>query len=304
MHGGITKAAALSVAAHAVILWASLANPVLVRRQPDPVRITILETPKKAETPAADSTATRATVSSKVTRKKAPVRQAPTAAAIGGYSDLFPSASVDDMAAARSTTVGSNASFDPETTAIPIETRTKNLPALEEFASELAQRISVPRAVRLLQRSGSVYVRFSREKDHWIVSRLTGDPYLRAIVWDVLDDLSPHSHPIQTLNASTYESVRIYVSFGLISSLDLSTQLVATSTDANKIFANFLYRDLDAKWQLAMPVDNEEGDDSVALDLIGVASFIYGKATETEPGEDPEVKRLKLSPAFVRPFGN
>ena len=75
------------------------------------------------------------------------------------------------------------------------------------------------------------------------------------------------------------------------------------TSEANKVFVAMEQLDFAPSWSFLVPIDNAEGDDNVAADIIGIGAFLYDMAHAKNPSEDAAIRRLRLSPAFIRSIG-
>jgi hypothetical protein len=224
---------------------------------------------------------------------------------IDRYDQLFPKAGIDyPVAGVESpgepdTSVRGLPSFDPENDGIPFATKTRHLSKLTVFAKDLAGLIAVPPALQKLEPSGSARVRFSRKSGEWQVTEAAGDPYFRALLYETLDALSPQTYGLVMLAATEFESVRVHFEFRTISVVDQTTKPIDVTIDGNKIFIVMTRQDADPKWQMltASPAGLP------AVNLLGIGWVLARPYIEADPNADIEVKRLRLSPAFIRPIG-
>jgi hypothetical protein len=254
-----------------------------------------------------------AKVNRKVERKK-PILEGTTqpgrvgqTASIVSYSDLFPQNNNLLFETSHDDETGSglqeSRSYDPESDRYSYDDKARNMARLNGFARELSERISVPSALKELEPSGKAFLRFSRKKDGWRIVAVDGDPYYRALIFEVMDKLSKQSQAYHLLAETDYDSVRIYFTFRTASSLDQTVKPVETKTDANKVFIDMTYQEAGAAWKMAMPQINERGEATVGVNLVGVGIVAYNAVKHDEPSEDIEARKLRLSPAFARPFG-
>ncbi len=223
------------------------------------------------------------------------------------YSDLFPqgqSQAVETSGRVDSRDGTQGASYyDPESDQFSFDDKTRNMARLNGFAREVSERISVPGALKELEPFGKAFLRFSRKEDGWRIVSVNGDPYYRALLYEVMDKLSRNSQAYHLLSETDYDSVRIYFSFRTASSLDQTVKPIETKTDANKVYIDITYQVAGAAWHMAMPQTNERGETKVGLNLVGVGMMAYKAVMNDAPGEDTEARKLRLSPAFARPIG-
>ena len=287
------------------------------QQRPIRVRITSVETASSG----AKETNGEAPQKAASVRKSEPKGRAPKVAASKGgvivaadvavekpaYSDLFPqySGGALDQVGVGSESGGLEGagSYDPEGDGFSFDDRARNLARLEGFARELSERISVPGALKELEPSGKAFLRYSRKKDGWKIAAVNGDPYYRALLYEVMDRLSKNSQAYHLLTETDYDSVRIYFSFRTASSLDQTVKPLVTKTDTNKVYIEITYQEAGAAWKIAMPQTDDRGNTKVGVDLLGVGLMAYKAVKNDDPGEDIEARKLRLSPAFARPIG-
>ncbi len=297
----------LSLAVHVVVLLAvwtvapGLFEPRKPVALPPTVKIRIIETraeapppPKTAPAKAAPRRAPRAVPKASVPERKAE-----------RYEDLFPSyaASPAHTPATAEATDSPAGTFDPEGDAIPVAEQNRNLNELETFARGLAERLSIPDSVKALTPRGRATLRLERRATGWHVAAVTGEPYYRSILFETLAALPPRGYLFTLLDATTYQSVRIAFTLTPVSSLDTMAKPVSVSTRSNQVLLAVTHKHVDDKWQLLGAIDNAEGDDAVGANLIGVGQLLWDRFHQSDPAEDLDAKRLRLSPAFVRPIG-
>lgn len=224
--------------------------------------------------------------------------------AIRNYEDLFPQrgelpdhpANQPDETAAKSVPMRV---YDPENN-VPFETKARQLPKLQVFAKELAQQISIPPALLKITRAGTARLRFGRDAAKpWHVSEAQGDQYLRALLFEILNSLSPRDHGLLTLAESEYESVRIVFSFRVLDIVDQTAQPLDIQIDGNQIFLTITRQDVNDNWHAL--TSSPAG--TPAANLLGIAIILAKPYIENDPHKDPDIRRLKASPAFIRPIG-
>ncbi len=279
----------------------------------EPIRMRITQREKTRPTVTPDLIIAKEAVNTKKIKSVAPVQLKAGSIVVGKpaqekptYSDLFPQqgpAMPKGSETESGQTLRGSESHDPEADGFSFDHKAKNISRLERFAKELSQHISIPSALKDLEPSGKAFLRFSRKDDSWSIVSVTGDPYYRALLYEVLSNLSRHSHAFHLLSESEYDSVRIYLSFSTASSLDQTVKPLETKTDANKVYIAFTHQEAGAAWQMAAPQFDDEGRASVGLNILGVGLMAYKAIKNDDPSEDIEAKKLRLSPAFSRPIG-
>lgn len=276
---------------------------------PPAVRIRIVEAlPRLAPKPGSEAeTAPRQpTLSRPVPKLAVPAEPGPAdpGAKIESYEDLFPrAADAAATASADSRTADSARSFDPEGDAIPRADQDRSLGKLAAFTREFAERLSIPASVKALSSHGKAALRLTRAASGWRITAATGDPYYRSLLYEAARELPPNGYLFTLLDATAYDTVRISFALTPVLSLDLSAKPVEVSTRSNQAFIAMTHKQVDERWKLGMPIDEVQGDDSVMPNLIGVGQLIWDRVHQTDPAEDLDAKRLRLSPAFARPIG-
>ena len=208
------------------------------------------------------------------------------------YADYLPGAgySVSD-------TRGSDAVASDDSGTAAFAALTRNVAPLSHFAREVAEHVALPEALTKIAPSGTARVRFTRlTPTRWTVSRADGDPYFRAALFESLNALTPVSLAIAYLEQARVASISVATSYRTVSSVDQRTPPLTILVEGNVIHLDFVRKTDSAAWGMIMPVDQR-----LAVDLVGVASYLMGKATHRDEA-DADLKRLRLSPAFTRPF--
>jgi hypothetical protein len=193
--------------------------------------------------------------------------------------------------------------FDPENEGIPYAERMANILELDIFAKDVAQRISIPESLRQLEPQGHAFARFSKQGS-WKPTHAKGDPYYRALLYQVLKQFNANDHAIQMLERSSYDSVRIYLEHLTVFSKDPATEPLQIVVDGNKIFITFTHQLTDPKWQAFMASRDKEGNANVGVNIIGIGKLLYDALNPADPLLDKDLRRLRTSPAFVKPFGD
>lgn len=297
---------ATSIVIHGILIIAYRAeSPRDATPKVQPIKFRIIEKPKQAPAPASGSAITsRQAKPHALAQKPRPV----TGAATGmpkTYGDLFPSvaegvASTERADAARDAAA---ASFDPEGDAYSRETQLRSLARLDQFAAALGGQISIPDGLKKMSPSGSAYVRLTKTAEGWKVINVSGDPYYRALLFEVLASQPPQGYLFQLLDDTDYPTVRVFFSLVPVWVGDETAQPMIARTASNKVFLDFTHKYVDEKWQMAAAWNNPVGAGVLGVNFIGVGSYLWAKAHETDGSDDVDVKRLRLSPAFIRSIG-
>jgi hypothetical protein len=222
------------------------------------------------------------------------------------YDQLFPKGEQDnarlrsDLPEISERNIRNSSSFDPENEGFSDSTKIRNFSKLSLFSRDLADLIFIPSAVAHLEPKGSVKARYSRNGKIWHVSQTVGDPYYRAILYETLNALSSQNYGVINLASSEFDSVRIFFDFRTISVSDQTTKPLDIKIDGNKIHIHVTYQSADPKWKMltVSPVGQP------ALNLLGLGLVLVEPYLGTDPMVDPEVIRLRSSPAFRSPIGS
>jgi len=221
------------------------------------------------------------------------------------YDQIFPKAgdfaiaSNNDAELKPDTGVNGLPGFDQENDSIPFAKKTRHLSKLTVFAKDLAEHITVPPALRKIEPSGTARARLNRKGGTWKVTEAAGDLYFRALLYETLDALRPETYGLVMLAATEFESVRVHFEFRTISVGDQTTKPIEVTIDGNKIFIVMTRPDADPKWQMLMA--SPAGLPMV--NLLGVGWVLAKPYLEPDPNADIEVRRLRLSLAFIQPIG-
>ncbi len=120
---------------------------------------------------------------------------------------------------------------------------------------------------------------------------------LRAARFEALQDLSPRSLAIAYLEQAGVASVKIAAEYRTTSPVDTMTPPLTVRVEGDAVFLTFVRRVAGSGWQTIVPMDPT----TLGVDLIGAVSYLSEKATRSYEA-DADLKRLRLSPAFTRPF--
>ncbi len=159
--------------------------------------------------------------------------------------------------------------------------------------------------LKQVEGKGKAFLRLSREGGIWRIKQVAGDPYFRVLLFDTVSELDPAGFPLLILSDVEYPTIRIYLSFETASPLDQTFKPILVSSESNKIRIRHAQVDVDAKWNVLAPIHDTKGatNDKVALNLLGVGALIFDALKAQPPGDDADLRRLRLSPAFIRPIG-
>lgn len=306
---------ALSLFIHGILIAFFKAKfPHFVASKTPPVKIRIVEIPKKPAPPPAPAPAPAPALdhhSTSAPRRAQRQKPAPAKGASAPpqapktYGDLFPTAQEGLASAERADAPrrAAASSFDPEGDAYSLDTQHRNLARLDQFATALAGRFSIPDGVKKLVPTGQAFVRLTKTSEGWKVVHAAGDPYYRALLFEVLASQPPGGYLFRLLDETDYPMVRIYFSLVPVWSNDEAAKPLVARTASNKVFLDFTHFHVDEKWQMLMAWNDPISGGAVAANIIGIGTYLWGKATETEASDDLDVKKLRLSPAFSRPIG-
>ncbi len=212
------------------------------------------------------------------------------------YQDLLPkeqdiAAISQDVEASKSGNEIASRSADPENEGFSENMRNRNYSEISTFAVDLAQRLFVPLALTEVEPRGVAFARYSRGRigANWVIEKIKGNPYGRAILFEALTSLRPDSLGIIKLNLSEFQSIRIEFKFVAKSVTRLEAPRPCVHIIGNLISIEVTKEFIDKKWMMLGPG---------YVNLIGVGLFAYDKLAKN-PKVDPEVMRLRQSPVFT-----
>lgn len=186
---------------------------------------------------------------------------------------------------------------DVENASLSDSVKFGDMSKLQIFAQELSQRIFLPTALTKLQEHGSAQLRFSRElENRWKVKEFDGDPYTRSLLFDLLENLSEKDFALFKLNASKFNSIRITFEYTTVSVSNESAKELEVAIDGNKILIKKTRKESSINWNMLMASPGA----LPAINLIGVGMVLAKPWTEKDWHSDAEIKRLELSPAFMK----
>lgn len=198
--------------------------------------------------------------------------------------------------------------FD-ENEKLSAEERIKDTGDIQLFAKELLEHISIPFSLKEIMPAGQAKASFERKSkdDPWIAVSAYGDSYFRAVLYDALSSMNPQSYGIHLLSRTDFNTIQVYLTYRTKTSMDATRNPVSVAVNGRKIFLTFENaKDLDELMIFNVGEFNNPGKQSKIVPMInwlGVAMYSMKKATVHEIYNDPELRKLRSSPAFVRPIG-
>ena len=196
----------------------------------------------------------------------------------------------------------SASSFDVPEEVDPYGKGSKNHSKIYLFAKELKERLSIPRSLLKLNQSGKASARFSRrslKKNLWSPTRVVGDPYTRAILYEALKSIASDYRGREVISNSEYKNIEVDLSYYVLPDLSQNNQPFQMDIYNNRISYKYEFKSLSSAWDLvgAQRSQDRQGV-SGSLNLIGIAKFFLNK----KPRPDIELLRLKQSPAYAKPI--
>ena len=198
--------------------------------------------------------------------------------------------------------------FD-ENEKLSAEERIKDTGEVQLFGKELIEQISIPFSLKEIVRSGEASVTFERSSDgeKWSPVSAYGDPYFRAVLYETLLNMSPLSYGLQILSRTEINSVKIYLTYRTKMSMDATRKPASVEVNGRKIFLTIEYaKDYDELSMFSVDEFGKHGEQPKVVPMInflGIGMYAIKKASEDDLENDPELRKLRTSPAFVKPIG-
>lgn len=280
-----------------------------VRQKTIKLRIIPAATKPTVEVKQAPPAAAPEKTMASIPTEKRPTKTSPTSSPgqqpgtpkLRAYADLFPKPAHESSDSPTKNSI-SIRSYDSENSNISVETHYERSRWLEQFAKELVERISIPRSMIRLVGKGDSYLRFTKKNEEWGIKRLSGNRYLRAVLFNTIDPITRESYLGKILDQIEYRSIRIYLTYSVYYAHDKSPKPLKVRIVGNKVLLDLAHLTQTPAWDIATPVDNENSDDGVALNLIGLGKMFVNMGSGKDAFDDIDAKRLRLSPGYLKPI--
>lgn len=306
-------AIAASLAMH-VVPWllAPAAETVAGRNVPVKIRLVEREPVERVAPPVAR--ATQAAGAEQVQRKRAAAAVEKTGAAAAPqagpepspapaspeplrYEQLFPGAEAA-FAGGSGAEAGRGSAGEASGPGFAVSSR--SVAKLTYLARDLAERVDVPRSLRLLSPFGIARATLRRvdRDNHWKATSFAGDPYFRAVLYEALSrmlELGERSVGIASLAKSELEVLRITFEFRTTSIVDVRAKPIDVIVDGDRVTLILTHKSEDSVAAAVMPI----GDGKALLNLIGTVKVMQQHLT-TQSEKDLDLRRLRASPAFLK----
>lgn len=229
------------------------------------------------------------------------------------FGDLLPTPGMDPtmfkQGIRRNVAGGTAASvpfYDEESALYSPETKAFLAPDILVIARIVRERINIPSALLGYVSAASARARVRGSGSQWDVSLADGDPYFRSLLYDGLLASLPDSLVVKSLHHSNLESVRFELQFAKMrTSKPILEPLVwATNIDANKILYSVTLWEPDVNVSPWVVTDKDEatGTARAGFNLLAPLFFAAQHLSHDCFECDPDIKKLRSSPAFLRAF--
>lgn len=185
----------------------------------------------------------------------------------------------------------------------------KNYSNLSQFAGELSEYVVVPEALAMLETSGRAEATYSRKKlrkgtknSFWYVKRVKGDRYVRAVIYEALEQVSKNEYAQSILNKNEYKTVKILITYDVLPDLDVTFKPFTVKIANNTIAFHYSFKTVEQAWAIAGVQENPNGQAKSYLNLFGVGLLIVDSFLDKDLSADPDLRKLRRSPAYNRPI--
>ncbi|MEZ4742817.1 MAG: hypothetical protein R3B45_10275 [Bdellovibrionota bacterium] len=189
-------------------------------------------------------------------------------------------------------------SFDPEGDGFGVDMKLQNLPKMSVFARKIISRLSIPRSFINLVARGEAFLRINKDKNGWNIKKLTGNKYLRASIYEAMGEMQKSIDIANLMEKIQYTSLRIYFSYRTVNVLDETIPALDIKIDGNKIFLSVAHKVTSRMWAVAMPVENDRGNDLILPNIIGIGALLLDSIRADKEIFDRDILHLKNSPAY------
>ncbi len=177
-----------------------------------------------------------------------------------------------------------------------------SMPALIQFAHEFSDWLTVPSSLKAIQGDGEARLSISRNGGHrWKISKLVGDDFTRALVFDAFSQLPALTNSLVRLSEEKVSQFELIFRYQDIESPDLDLPPPKIRVEHRKIFLTYQYPTSNPAWKLVTPTPSGT---ALAINLLGIAQTIIQPYIEKDPYLDLEIRKLRVSPAFIKPIGH
>ncbi len=179
----------------------------------------------------------------------------------------------------------------------------KNYSKIHLFAQDLSEYVSIPESLIHLSGQGNAKAIYHRQASIWKVSRVDGDKYVRAILYEALCHLQENGYAHEIINASEYADIEIRLNYTVVSDLNLNPIPLVVEVKNNRVTLDFSFKNPDSAMGMGGIQKAQDGQQmEVSVDLIAVAVFLKKKIFKKNYEDDVELRRLRNSSAFAAPI--
>jgi hypothetical protein len=177
-----------------------------------------------------------------------------------------------------------------------------SMPAMIQFAHEFSDWLTVPSSLKAIQGDGEARLSISRDGGHrWKIFKLVGDDFTRALVFDAFSELPPLTNSLLRLSEENVSQFELIFRYQVIESSNLDLPPPKVSVEHSRIFLTYQYPTSNPAWKLVTPTPSGT---ALAINLLGIAQTIIQPYLEKDPYLDLEIRKLRVSPAYIKPIGH
>lgn len=207
------------------------------------------------------------------------------------YKDLFPTGNslTTSTASNFSASTSSNAAGDDD---ISI------LPALKAFAKQVENNLQIPDALASRFNTSAAELRLvQKSAGKFTIRKVTGDPYFRALLYERISELL--ESPINSLELSNshIDRVTVALSYRKVIVTNPQDAEVQIFFSGNKITFDFTKYVVDERLTVLYG-----GPGTIAINPIAAALLVYHQFHKEDDRDNPDLSKLRLSPAFSTPI--
>ena len=183
----------------------------------------------------------------------------------------------------------------------------KNYSKISAFASEVFEYIDVPTNLDRVNKSGEsllIYKRKNIKSKNWEISRVKGDRYQRALIYDAVSRLPTNAYSLKFINESEYENIFITLKYKVLRSPPTSYDQSNIKVERNNIEITIKLPDSEYNENWSVLMASPTYGLFLGVNLIGAISAGSELISPTNFHKDFDIQTLKRSPAFIKEIRN
>lgn len=185
-----------------------------------------------------------------------------------------------------------------------ITTDAKSHIPLKEFAEAIRGHASIPDKIFDIQKSGRAKVMIHKVDDEkWAAVIRSGDNYTRAIIETALNSIPANSKGRIELERSEHDTFYVTFTFLTKPTNSLDKTPYTLTVRGNEIAIEVVHFEDSESWKVAQKALTVVNPSAMAVNILGLAELTYDALkSKSDPRTNPDVLRLRDSPAFTKPI--